>query len=455
MATTGIQEQWSSRAPFLLATIGAAVGLGNLWRFPFIVGQGGGGAFVLVYLGFVLLIGIPVVMAELCIGRRGQSSPVSTMRKLAAEENRHPRWQLIGWLSIFIPLLGLSYYSVVVGWSIDYIGKAALNSFQGFSAEDSQASFQEMLDSPLRMLITHTLFIAAVVFVVSRGVRKGIEGFSKFMMPMLFLLLLIMVLNAIFNADIKSGLAFLFTPDFSKLTPAVVAMALGQVFFSIAVGVGVLMTYGSYIPKNFSLPLSATIIVFADTLIALLAGIAIFPVVFQYGLDPAGGPGLIFVTLPITFGQMPGGHLLGLLFFIMLFFAAFTTAIGMLEPIVAWFKDSGLKRSLMAIWSGGAAWFIGIFSILSFNVWKDFKPFSFVPLLQDKAIFDLLDFLIANFMLPLNGLLIALFAGWMMLPSSTFEELALQRKWLYDCWQFSIRYVAPIAICLIFITSLN
>ena len=240
---------------------------------------------------------------------------------------------------------------MVVGWSIDYIGKAALNSFQGFSGEDSQASFQSLLDSPLRILIMHTLFIVAVVLVVGRGVQKGIEKLSKFMMPMLFLLLLLMVVNAIFNGDIKSGLHFLFTPDFSKLTPAVIAMALGQAFFSIAVGVGVLMTYGSYMPKNFSVPVSATIIVLSDTLVALLAGIAIFPMVFQYGLNLAGGPGLIFVTLPIA--------------------------------------------------------------------------------------------------------LIALFAGWAMLPSSTAEELALQRKWLYRYWQFSIRYVAPVAICLIFITSLS
>lgn len=455
MTITKTQEQWSARAPFLLATIGAAVGLGNIWRFPFIAGQNGGGAFVIIYLGFVFLIGIPIVMAEISIGRRGQLSTVSTMRKLAAEENKQPYWQLIGWLSILIPFLGLSYYSVVVGWSIEYIGKSALNSFQGFSREDSQASFQDMLDSPIRMLLTHTIFITIVVFVVGRGVRKGIESFSKFIMPLLFILLLGMVGNAIATADIKSGLQFLFTPDFSKITPAAIATALGQAFFSIAIGVGVLMTYGSYMPKNFSIPASAIIIVLADTLVAILAGIAIFPAVFQYGLDPAGGPSLIFVTLPITFGQMPGGHLFGLLFFIMLFFAAFTTAIGMLEPIVSWLNDSGLKRSIMAIWSGGAAWLVGILSILSFNVWKDFKPLSFVPMLKDKTIFDLLDFLLANFMLPLNGLLIALFAGWVMSPSSTFEELALQKRWMYDCWQFSIRYVAPVAICLIFITSLN
>lgn len=448
-------EQWSSHSAFLLATIGAAVGLGNLWRFPFIAGQSGGGAFVLVYVGFVFLIGVPIMMAELSIGRRGQRSPILAMRKLAVDENRSPRWQLIGWASIFIPLLGLSYYSVVAGWSIDYIGKAIVNSFNGVTADDSQAAFDQLLGSPIRILIMHTLFVGAVIFIVGRGVRGGIEKLAKFMMPVLFLLLLIMVINSIFNADIKSGLSFLFSPDFSKLTPAVIAMALGQAFFSVAIGVGVMMTYGSYMPKKFSLATSALTIAIADTLVALIAGIATFSVVFQYGMDPAGGPGLIFVTLPVAFGQMPGGHLLGLLFFVLLFFAAFTTAIGMLEPIVSWFNDLGLKRSVMAFWSGAAAWFVGIFAAFSFNLWQDFKPFFFVDLLKDKTIFDLIDFLLSNLMLPLNGLLIALFAGWMMTADSTRRELALQQDWLYNCWRFIVRYIAPLAICLIFVTSVN
>lgn len=455
MTKARVQEQWSSRPAFLLATIGAAVGLGNLWRFPFIAGQSGGGAFVAVYLGFVLLIAIPIIIAELSIGRRGQLSPVSTMRKLAAAENRSPHWQLVGWLSILIPLLGLSYYSVVAGWSMSYIVKAALNGFHGFSSDDSQAAFNGLLASPVQLLIVHTGFIAAVVFVVRLGVRGGIEKLAKFMMPALFLLLLIMAANAILYADIESGLRFLFVPDFSKLTPEIIAMALGQAFFSVAIGVGVLMTYGSYMPKGFSLATSAATIAIADTLVAIIAGIAIFPVVFQYGLDPAGGPGLIFVTLPIAFGQMPGGHLLGLLFFILLFFAAFTTAIGMLEPIVAWFNDSGLKRSIMAFWSGAAAWFVGIFAALSFNLWQDYKPLAFIPLFQDKTIFDLMDFLIANLLLPINGLLIAVFAGWMMAKNSTYEELKLRAQWMYSYWRFAVRYIAPLAICLIFATSLN
>lgn len=449
------QEQWSSPWGFSLAAIGAAVGLGNLWRFPFIAGENGGGAFVIVYVGFVLLIAIPIMIAELGIGRRGQLSPISTMRQLAGAENRSRHWQLIGWLSIFIPLLGLSYYSVVAGWSIDYIGKAAMDSFRGFSVEESKLALDQLQASPVQILIMHTLFIAAVVLVVSRGVRGGIEKLAKFMMPMLFLLLLIMVTNSIFNADIESGLRFLFTPDFSKLTPTAIAMALGQAFFSVAIGVGVLMTYGSYMPKNFSLATSAATIAVVDTLVALLAGIAIFPLVFQYGLDPAGGPGLIFVTLPIAFGQMPGGYLLGLLFFVLLFFAAFTTAVGMLEPIVSWFNDSGLKRSIMAFWSGAAAWLVGICAALSFNLWADYKPLSFIAFFQDKTIFDLMDFLITNLMLPLNGLLIAFFAGWMMSRESTYDELKLQQTWIYNYWRFSIRYVAPLAICLIFITSLN
>ncbi len=455
MAAAHKQEQWSSRAAFLLATVGAAIGLGNLWRFPFIAGENGGGAFVIVYLGFVLLLGIPIIMAELSIGRRGQQSPVSTIRALSTAEKASPHWQLVGWFSILIPLLGLSYYSVVAGWSIDYIGKAALNSFNGFTGADSNTAFDQLLSSPVQLLIMHTLFMGTVVFVVSRGVQGGIEKLAKFMMPILFLLLVVMVINSVFNADIKGGLQFLFTPDFSKLTPATVAIALGQAFFSVAIGVGVLMTYGSYMPKHYSLPVSAATIAIADTLVALLAGIAIFPVVFQYGLDPAEGPGLIFVTLPIAFGQMPGGHLLGLLFFILLFFAAFTTAIGMLEPVVSWFNDAGMKRSVMAFWSGATAWLVGIFAALSFNLWQDFKPFSLLALLRDKTIFDLMDFLISNIMLPLNGLLIALFAGWVMSKESTRDELGLQANWIYDYWRFAIRYIAPAAICLIFVTSLN
>lgn len=453
MAGGNSQNTWSSKPAFLLATAGAAVGLGNLWRFPFVAGENGGGAFVLVYIAFVILLGIPIMMAELSIGRRGRQSPVSSMRNLCKEEGASKIWQIIGWLSIAIPLIGLSYYSVVAGWAIDYIGKAAMNSFQGFDGGQSEQTFNTLLASPFHLIAVHTLFIGGAVFVVGRGIHGGIERISKIMMPTLFVLLIIMVINSIVAADIEAGIKFLFSPNFSKLTPSAIVIALGQAFFSVAIGVGVLMTYGSYMPKHFSLITSATTIALADTMVALLAGLAIFPVVFQYGLNPGGGPGLIFITLPVAFGQMPAGHLLGLLFFILLFFAAFTTAIGMLEPIVSWFQDRGLSRPKMAIISGATAWFMGLAAVLSFNLWSEVRLLPQIPLVSQKDIFELIDFVISNLMLPLNAFLIAVFAGWIISKKSTLDELQLPDNWIYKYWRFSIRYIAPIAIAMICYTS--
>lgn len=453
MAAGKSHDTWSSKPAFLLATVGAAVGLGNLWRFPFVAGENGGGAFVLVYLACVLLLGIPIMMAELAIGRRGGRSPLSTMRKLSTDEGASRRWQVVGWLSIGIPLIGLSYYSVVAGWAIDYVAKAAMNSFQGFDGNQSEQTFNRLLASPINLVLLHTLFIGGAVFVVSRGIHGGIERISKIMMPTLFLLLIIMVINSVVAADIEAGLKFLFAPDFSKLTPATLVIALGQAFFSVAIGVGVLMTYGSYMPKNYSLITSAATIALADTCVAMLAGLAIFPVVFQYGLNPGGGPGLIFVTLPVAFGQMPGGHILGFLFFVLLFFAAFSTAIGMLEPIVSWFSDRGMSRPKMSVVSGATAWFMGLAAVLSFNIWSEVRLLSAIPLLAEKDIFELIDFIISNLMLPLNALLIALFAGWVLSKSSTLEELQLPDNWSYRYWRFSIRYIAPVAIGIICYSS--
>lgn len=455
MAASGSHENWSSRPAFIFATVGAAVGLGNLWRFPFVAGENGGGAFVLVYLAFVLLLGIPVMMGELSIGRRGKHSPVTTIRNLSAEEGASRKWQVVGWMSIGIPIIGLSYYSVVAGWAIDYVAKAGLNAFAGFDGNRSEQTFNELLASPMHLLLLHTLFIGSAVLVVSRGIQGGIERISKIMMPTLFLLLIIMVINAIVTADIKGGLAFLFSPDFSKLTPTTVVIALGQALFSVAIGVGVLMTYGSYMPKDFSITASATTIAIADTCVALFAGLAIFPVVFQYGLNPSGGPGLIFVTLPVAFGQMPGGHILGFLFFVLLFFAAFSTAIGMLEPIVSWFQDRGFSRPKMAMASGGAAWFMGLAAVLSFNLWSEVRLLPWIPLVSDKDLFELLDFVISNLLLPLNALLIALFAGWVLSRQSMLDELQIQDNWAYSLWRLSVRFIVPVAIALVFYFNLN
>ena len=448
-------ETWSSKSAFLLGTAGAAVGLGNLWRFPFIAGENGGGAFVILYLGFVLMLGVPIMMAEMAIGRQGGGSPVQSMRKLINLESLHPSWQIIGWLSIFIPLIGLSFYSVVGGWAVGYVINAANGAFAGFDASQSQATFNELLASPGKLLLIHTIFLGTSTFIVARGLSKGIEWIAKFMMPALFILLLIMVANSIFFADIQAGLSFLFKPDFSKLTTQVVFMALGQAFFSVAIGVGVLMTYSAYLPKDISIPRSAFSIAIIDTCVALLAGLAIFPLVFTYGLNPSGGPGLIFVTLPVAFGQMPGGFVLGFLFFLLLFFAAFSTAIGMLEPVVSWLSEKkGMKRAPMAYAAGFLAWVLGAFAALSFNIWQDFKPMDFIPLLSDKTIFDLMDFVVSNLLLPLNGLLIALFASWALCRKTMLDQFGFKDGYLFKYWLFTVKYIAPIAIGFIFYTSL-
>ena len=449
-------EKWSSKTVFMLATIGAAVGLGNLWRFPYIAGQNGGAAFVLIYIGFVLLLGVPVMMAELAMGRRGGGSPVTSMRKLASEASASRAWTSIGWISITIPLVGMSYYSIVGGWSIDYVFKAALNSFANISAQESGNVFGMLVASPWRLLFFHGLFIASGVIVVARGVGKGIEAVSRYMMPALFAILVVLVLNSIFNADFARGIDFLLNPDFDKITPTVVFMAMGQAFFSLAIGVGVMLTYGAYVPKTVSLPKAAITIALADTAVAILAGFAIFPVVFANGLDPAEGPGLIFVTLPIAFGNMQAGYIVGLLFFILLFFAAYSSVLGMLEPIVSFLEEHrGFSRPKMAVLAGLLSWAIGISAALSFNVWSDLRPMAAVPFLAEKSIFDILDFSIANLLLPLNAFLIAIFAGWMMTRQSLLDELGVQSVALSRFLHVVLRYIAPVLIFAIFYTSLT
>jgi NSS family neurotransmitter:Na+ symporter len=449
-------EKWSSDTAFLLAAVGAAVGLGNLWRFPFMAGQNGGGAFVIVYIGFVIFLSVPIMVAELAMGRRGKGSAIATMNRLTEESGASSSWHAIGWLSIVIPLIGLSFYSVVAGWSVDYIVKAATNAFSQFDAADSDRAFNELLASPLRLLFYHSVFVASAVLVVARGITRGIEVIAKIMMPSLFVILVLLAINSAINADIGKGLEFLFSPDFSRLTPKVVFLALGQAFFSVAIGVGALITYGAYVPENVSLPKAALTIGLVDAAVALLAGIVIFPIVFSHGLDPAGGPGLIFVTLPIAFGNMTGGHVIGLLFFVLLFFAAFTSVIGMLEPAVSWLEEhKSFSRPKVAVFAGLCGWVLGIAAALSFNVWSGVKMPAIMPLLEGKGIFEMLDFLVSNLLLPINGLLIAIFAGWIMSREAIWEELGLQNTSMFVYIRFILRFVAPIVIGMIFYTSLT
>jgi neurotransmitter:Na+ symporter, NSS family len=443
------QVTWSSRSAFLLASIGCAVGLGNLWRFPYVAGENGGGAFVLIYIGFVVVLGIPLIMSELAVGRAGKLSAVGTMIKMV-KLGHSPFWKIIGWISILVPVLGLSYYSVVAGWSLDYIIKAAMGTFTNIDGVGSGALFQELQDDWPMLMVWFTLYMFSAVAVVSLGVKSGLESTVKIMMPALFVILIFLSFYAMVTGNAAEAFTFLINPDFSKITANAVLVALGQALFSLAIGVGALITYGAYLPDDVSLPRSAGIIAFADTIVALLAGFAIFPIVFQYGLTPGEGPGLIFATLPIAFGQMPGGIIFGTLFFVLLSFAAFTSSIGMLEPIIAWFEDKGLSRPKMAWVTGCVAWCIGMSALFSFNVLKDFKPLDFLGMFAGKNIFGILDFLVANILLPINALLLALFAGWALSRNIVLEQLGFKiGSKEYIAWHICTKYIAPISISIV------
>ena len=431
-----------------MASIGGAVGLGNLWRFPYIAGENGGGGFVLIYLGFVFLLGLPIMAGELLLGRRGHRSPVNSMVHLVRLENASSFWHSIGWLSLLVPVIGLSYYAVVAAWSLDYLSLALTNSFQGFDAGTSQNVFGERVDKPVYQASLHGAFIAMTIWVVARGVNDGIERATKLLMPALYGFILILVVYGAVAGDFGAAIEFLFKPDFSEITGESVLIALGQALFSLAIGVGMLITYSAYMPADFSLKQSATVICVGDTLAALLAGLAIFPIVFASGLDPGEGPGLIFVTLPIAFGNMPGGHVFGTLFFVLLLFAAYTSALGMLEPIVAWLEEHFPgKRKQLALISGFTIWVLGLGSVFSFSFASDFFPLAFLGI--EKTFFGLADFTVANVLLPVNALLIALFAGWVVKSASVQEEFAQDSAAWRTYWQFTNRYIAPVAIGII------
>lgn len=443
--------RWSSHLVFVLAAAGAAVGLGNLWRFPFIAGENGGGAFVLVYVAAVALIGYPIMVAELFVGRRGRGNAGHAVRAVSEESGAGRIWRIIGALSIFIPFVGVGYYSVVAGWTIDYmIAFIASGGFPGADAAGFEARFTALQEAPLRLLLLHLAFMAGIMFVVAHELHSGIERVARIAMPALFVLLLIVVGFALVEGDAARGLAFLFAPDFSALTWRGVLLALGQAFFSLAVGIGAMMTFGSYLEGRDSLPRSAAQICLTDTAAALLAGIAIFPIVFAFGLDPAQGEGLTFVTLPTAFAQMAGGYFVGSAFFILLFVAAFTTGIATLEPVVRWLIDRGMTRRRAALLSGGATWLIGAAAALSFNVWKGVRPLGFIPGWEERTLFGVLDFSIASLLLPINGLLIALFVGWAVRRAILTDELGAAGA-LLTLWRWLLRLLVPAAILAILI----
>mgnify|MGYP001818927367 FL=1 len=443
-----LHGHWSSKMAFILAVTGSAVGLGNVWKFPYVAGQNGGGAFVLVYLGCVILIGLPVMMSEILIGRRGRRNPVATMELLGQEEGSSAQWRWLGVLGVVAGIFILSYYSVIAGWTLFYIVKSASGAFQGATAADVGSIFSGFVGSWQLVLLCHTLFMSLTVFVVARGVERGLEQAVRFMVPALLALMVVLLGYSITSGSFGRGVEFMFTPDFDALTWQSVLAAMGQAFFTLSIGMGAIMAYGAYLPEETSITGASGAVVTADTSIAILAGLVIFPLVFANGLEPGEGPGLVFQTLPLALGQLPAGALFSTLFFVLLSFAAWTSALGLMEPAVAWLVEHNSKtRQQAAIIIGLIIWLIGLGSVFSFNLLAETKFLA-------GTLFDNVDYLTSNIMLPIGGLTIAIFAGWVMCRNSSADELGGAGT-TYKLWRVLTRFVAPVGILFILLQAVG
>lgn len=427
------------------AAAGSAVGLGNIWRFPYVAGENGGGAFLLIYLLFVLGIGVPVMLSEFIIGRKSQRNPYGAFKILA------PRtaWPIVGILGIVAAFVILAFYSTIAGWTIEYIIKSVQNGFQGGSTEQIFATFKSGTFKPL---LWQFIFMLLTAFIVVLGVQKGIERYTKILMPVLILLILAMCVRAVTLEGAAKGLSFLFKPDFSKININIILEALGQAAFSLSIGMGALITYGSYIKRNNNLTVTAFQVAIADTVIAILSGVMIFPAVFALGLDPQAGPGLVFEVLPKLFLQMPLGYYFSILFFVLLSVAALTSTVSILEVVVVSFSEEfKISRNKAVVYSTLSIWVVGVFATLSFSDLSQFTVFGY-------TIFDILDSLSANILLPLGALLIVLFLGWHMKSSVVKEELAsggYSNALVFKIFYFVVRYIAPIAIIFVFLHCLG
>ena len=446
---TSSHGEWSSRTAFILAATGSAVGLGNIWKFPYITGENGGGAFVLIYILCVMFIGIPIMLAEVYLGKRGRLNPIASIKYISEKENRSKNWKIIGLIGILAGILILSYYSVIAGWTMAYATRAAFGVINNIDAVGATSMFNDFVSDPERLLAWHTIFSIMTAIVVSKGVKSGLESAVIRLMPALLVLLLALVIFSAIEGDFLNGMKFMLYPDFSQVTWKTILIAMGQAFFSLSLGMGALMVYGSYLSKEISIPQTCVIVASLDTLVALLAGLAIFPIVISSGLEMTQGPGLIFQTLTVAFGAMPGGQLFGTLFFILLIFAAWTSSISLIEPMIIWMIEKyNLTRIQAATISSGLAWLLGIGTIISFNVGSEIKIF-------DMNIFQTLDYLTSNILLPLGGIMITIYVGWFISKESIDKELNIKSSILRFIWYLSARFVAPIAVVLVMLNALG
>ncbi|MEA4868242.1 MAG: sodium-dependent transporter [Bacteroidia bacterium] len=447
--STNQRDGFGSRFGVLVAVAGSAVGLGNLWRFPYMVGNNGGAAFIILYLAFVIVLCLPIMFSEFIIGRRTQSNAFGAIKKLAPRSG----WLTIGVISVVASVAIMSFYSVVGGWTLDYIIKSFSPSFLTSDSSSLAGQFSGYTSSSVMPVVTHLLFLAISALIVVAGVKNGIERYSKILMPVLFFLVLLLAIRSLTLDGAGAGVEFLFKPDFSKITGKTALAALGQAFFSLSLGMGCIITYGSYVNKKENLFKISFMSAFADTGFAILAGLAVVPAVFAFGISPSEGPSLVFITLPQVFAQLPFGQIISIAFFFILLIAALTSAISLLEVIVAfcteelkWSRKGAVIATFLLIG------FFGSLSSLSQGILADVKVFG-------KTFFDFFDYTSSNIMLPVGGLLVVLFVGWKMKVSDVRDELTSGatislKGWIFNSILFIIKFVAPIAILIVLINSL-
>ncbi len=457
MSTSGGgRELWSTRWGFLLAAVGFAVGLGNIWRFPFVTGDNGGGAFLLIYLGCALLISFPLLVSELSIGRLGRGSSTGSFRNVATRAGISRRWGAAGTLAVFCVFVILSYYTVVTGWTFDYFIRATMGQFEDLDALRSNSMFAELTGNPGRLLFWNSLVYLLISVILRQGVQRGVERAARILMPAMFLALLVMLGYAAVKGDMPAAMRFLLEPDWSKVNFQTVMAALGQAFYSIGIGLAGMIVFGSYLPDDFSIPRSALLIIFIDTVIALLAGFMIFPIVFAFGMEPSAGPGLLFQTLPLAFGQMPGGHLFGTVFFVLLIVAALSSCIGCAEACVAWVDEHwNIPRRKGVLWLSLFGWSLGILTIMSLGDWSAFYPLNFIPAFEGMNIFSTLDFLAANILLLVGGVLTAIFFGWRVPKAVNLQAIGISEGPLFAFVKFMLRFVIPAVLLVALVMGLS
>lgn len=442
--------RWQSRISFIFAASAAAIGLGNIWRFPYLVGESGGSAFVLLYLLFVIILGYPLLICEMTLGRIGRHNPAKAMASVAEKSNRSRLWGLVGALTIISAFIILSYYVVIIGWVSDYFFRAIMGQFKNATVASSLSTFKNLQAKPWEMVWDTTLIILATGGVIIFGVKRGLEKAVMIMFPALLVLLFLLLGYAMTTPGFPKAIHFLFHPDFQKINAHVVLVALGQAFFSLNIAMAITMMFSAYLPVKTPLVSSAVAVAAADTLFALLAGMIIFPIVFSFNLQSDAGPSLIFQTLPVAFGKIDYGTVISSLFFLLLFFAAFTSAIALLEPTVVWLMEKfTIKRWLAVVLSMIGCWILSLGTIFSFSDWKSITLFG-------RTFYQFIDDLTAGLTLPIGGMMIAIFVGWFLQKSVLENELdwKLHRHW-FPIWRFILRYIAPLAILLILLTSFH